>query len=42
MGKIEPVPFEDNEKTFEELLERIAKTVKFLEGVKVSSRSFEI
>ncbi|PMD40872.1 hypothetical protein L207DRAFT_583046 [Hyaloscypha variabilis F] len=34
VGKIEPVPFEDNEKTFEELLERIAKTVRFLEGVK--------
>ncbi|KAN0095198.1 protein of unknown function (DUF1993) domain containing protein [Hyaloscypha variabilis] len=34
VGKIEPVPFEDNEKTFEELLERIAKTIKFLEGVK--------
>jgi len=42
VGKIEPVPFEDNEKTFEELLERIAKTIKFLEGVKVSSRFFEI
>ena len=34
VGKVEPVPFEDNEKSFPELLERIAKTVKFLEGVK--------
>ena len=35
VGKIEPVPFEDNEKTFPELLERIAKTIKVLESVKV-------
>jgi hypothetical protein len=36
VAKIEPVPFEDNEKTFPELQERIAKTIKFLESVKVS------
>jgi hypothetical protein len=36
VGKIEPVAFEDNEKTFPELQERIAKTIKFLESVKVS------
>jgi len=35
VGKIEPVPFEDNEKTFPELLERIAKTIKVLESVNV-------
>jgi hypothetical protein len=35
VAKIEPVAFEDNEKTFAELQERIAKTIKFLEGVKV-------
>lgn len=35
VAKTEPVAFEDNEKTFAELQERIAKTVKFLEGVKV-------
>ncbi|KAH8751885.1 hypothetical protein BGZ57DRAFT_774568 [Hyaloscypha finlandica] len=34
VGKIEPVPFEDSEKTFPELLERIAKTIKVLESVK--------
>jgi hypothetical protein len=37
VAKIEPVAFEDNEKTFPELQERIAKTIKFLEGVKVLS-----
>ncbi len=35
VGKIEPVPFEDNEKSFPELLERIEKTIKVLETVKV-------
>lgn len=35
VAKIEPVAFEDNEKTFAELQERIAKTIRFLEGVKV-------
>jgi len=35
VGKVEPVAFEDNEKSFPELLERIEKTVRFLEGVKV-------
>ena len=35
VAKVEPVAFEDNEKTFPELQERIAKTIKFLEGVKV-------
>jgi hypothetical protein len=36
VGKVEPVAFEDNEKTFPELQERIAKTIKFLQGVNVS------
>lgn len=35
VAKMEPVAFEDDEKTFAELQERIAKTIKFLEGVKV-------
>ena len=35
VAKIEPVPFEDKETTFPELLERIEKTVKLLESVKV-------
>jgi hypothetical protein len=39
VGKLEPVAFEDNEKTFPELQERIAKTIKFLQGVDVSSLS---
>jgi len=34
VAKVEPVAFEDNEKTFPELQERIAKTIRFLEGVK--------
>jgi len=33
VAKLEPVAFEDNEKTFPELQERIAKTIKFLESV---------
>jgi hypothetical protein len=37
VGKLEPVSFEDNEKTFPELQERIAKTIAFLKGVDVSS-----
>jgi hypothetical protein len=36
VAKLENVVWEDNEKTFEELQERIAKTVKFLEAIKVS------
>jgi hypothetical protein len=32
-----PVPMDDNEKTFPELQERIAKTIKVLESVKVGS-----
>jgi hypothetical protein len=40
VGKIEPVPFEDNEKTFAELQERIRKTIVVLESVKVSSSHF--
>ena len=35
VAKVETVAFEDNEKTFPELQERIAKTIRFLEGVKV-------
>jgi hypothetical protein len=37
-GAIENIVYEDTETTFEELKERIAKTVKFLEAVKVSER----
>jgi uncharacterized protein len=31
VGKVEPVPMEDNEKTFAELQDRITKTIQFLE-----------
>jgi hypothetical protein len=33
VGKTEPIPMEDNEKTFAEFQERIAKTIKVLEAV---------
>ena len=34
VGGVENQPWDDNEKTFEELQARIAKTLKFLDGVK--------
>jgi uncharacterized protein len=34
LAGVEPPPFEDNEKSFPELLQRIAKTVEFLETLK--------
>ena len=40
VAKVETVAFEDNEKTFPELQERIAKTIRFLEGVKVCPLPF--
>ncbi|KAI6248473.1 hypothetical protein HI914_03747 [Erysiphe necator] len=36
VGKIAPVTLEDNEKTYEELQERIKKTIEILESVKES------
>jgi len=36
VARVPNVVFEDKEKTFRELQERIAKTVRFLEGIKVS------
>jgi len=35
LSRVPNVVFEDKEKSFEELKERIEKTVKFLEGIKV-------
>jgi Domain of unknown function (DUF1993) len=40
VAKLENVVWENNEKTFEELQERIVKTVKFLEAIKVSFTCF--
>ncbi|KAE9382174.1 hypothetical protein N431DRAFT_322580 [Stipitochalara longipes BDJ] len=34
VSKVPNIVYEDKEKTFEELTERIAKTIKFLEGIK--------
>lgn len=39
MGKVEPVAMADEEKTFPELQERIAKTIAVLESV--DPKSFE-